>query len=223
MSRPPGPFSASPVDVPWSAPAARGGVVVVLVRHGRTAWNRERRFLGHTDLPLDDEGEREARDLARALGRPFVRVYSSPLARAWQTAQALHPEPIPVEELRELAHGDLEGLRASEAMARHPAFFARWADDPCHTVVPGGESLGACRDRALAALTRLAGAHAPGDVVAAVSHQLVIAAITCTVAGEDLRGWPAHGIGNARASVVCWRGGRWELVTRNWAPPPARS
>lgn len=218
MSEHPGLISASHAPPPWSAPAARGGVVVVLVRHGRTAWNRERRFLGLTDLPLDDHGAREARALGRALGRPFARVYSSPLARAWQTARELHPEPVPVEDLRELAHGDLEGLRAAEAMGRYPAFFARWADDPGHTSVPGGESLGACRDRAFAALTRLAGAHAPGEVVAAVSHQLVIAGLTCTLAGEDLREWTSHGVGNARASVVSWREGRWELVARDWSP-----
>lgn len=203
---------------PWREAVARGAVVVALVRHGRTRWNHERRFLGLTDLPLDLHGEHEARALARAVGRPFARVYSSPLARALQTARALHPEPSLVDELRELSHGELEGLRATEAMKRYPDFFARWAEDPCHTTVPGGESLGACRDRALAALTRLVSQHRPGEVLAVVSHQLVIAGLTCTFAGEDLRCWRDHGIGNARMSIASWLDGGWELVARNWGP-----
>jgi len=218
MSQPHGTLSASCDPAPWSGPVGRGAVVVALVRHGRTAWNRERRFLGHTDLPLDDQGMAEVQALAGALGRPFARVYSSPLARAWQTATALHPEPVRVDDLRELSHGDLEGLRATEAMRRWPDFFARWADDPCVTEVPGGESLGACRDRSLAALTRIAEAHRPGTLVAAVTHQLVIAGLTCTLAGHDLRRWTAHGIGNARMSLVALQDGRWELIARDWSP-----
>ena len=83
---------------------------ILLVRHGETEWNRESRFQGHADPPLNELGREQAAELATALaGEELAAVYSSPLKRALETAQAV-AEPhglsaIPVESLREVDVG----------------------------------------------------------------------------------------------------------------------
>jgi broad specificity phosphatase PhoE len=88
---------------------------VVLARHGETEWSRELKHTGSTDVPLTEEGERQARRLADALsGRTFVLVLSSPLARALETARLAGFEPELRDELKEWDYGDYEGRRTAE-------------------------------------------------------------------------------------------------------------
>lgn len=209
----------------WAEALGSGRLVVALVRHGRTSWNQERRFLGLTDIGLDDVGQAQAQALAVRFGRPspFTAVYSSPLSRALHTAAWLvdpkggdPAEAVArarvVPELRELAQGELEGLFAPEAIARFPDFFAAWVQDPTHARAPGGESLGECRDRGLLALEAIRKRHGPGELVAAVSHQMVISSVRCTVAGCGLREWRSYTVDNTGVSGLAWDGRAWELL-----------
>ena len=205
----------------WQPALDRGDLVIALVRHGQTAWNAERRFLGCTDVPLDAVGEQQASALGRWLPRRFDRVYSSPLQRALATARALDPAPIPVPELAELAQGQLEGLCRDEAIARFPEFFQAWVEDSVHVEVPGGESLAACQRRAIGALDRLRDGHAGGELVGVVTHQMVIASLSCMVTGEPLDRWRDHGVPNASMTVVAWDGSRYRLLARALRPEAA--
>jgi broad specificity phosphatase PhoE len=190
----------------WDRIAADGQVALVLFRHGRTAWNAERRFLGATDLALDEAGVAEVGRLSH-LRSVFDAIYSSPLARARQTAEALAPPPILlVDALRELHQGALEGMTGPEAMAQFPEFFAGFAGDPTDLRVPEGESLGEVRDRALGAVRRIAAERSPGDRVAVVTHQMVIASLVCTLSGEALTAWRRFGVPNTGTVVLAWDG-----------------
>ncbi|MEQ1503236.1 MAG: histidine phosphatase family protein [Myxococcota bacterium] len=191
--------------------------MVVLVRHGRTAWNLERRFLGATDLPLDEVGRAEAVALGRAAGGRFDAVYASPLVRALDTARALAPpEPAVVDGLRELGHGALEGLEGTEAIALHPAFFRAFVDDPTHVRLPGGgETFAEVRDRALSALAGILASHRPGERVAVVTHQVVIATVTSAILGVPLAGWRSQTIPNGAAVALGWDG-RWSIAVPRW-------
>lgn len=111
---------------------------VILIRHGMTAGNARRRYIGRTDLPLSEEGAA----LARAAGSdPGVRtVYVTPLRRTRQTAAILFPNArqITVDGLREMEFGDFENRSAAE-MADDPAYRA-WVDSDCLAPCPNGES-----------------------------------------------------------------------------------
>jgi probable phosphoglycerate mutase len=104
---------------------------LVLLRHGRTAWNAERRFQGQADPPLDDVGVAQAyvvADLIAAL-QPDV-VVSSDASRAMQTAvpvaERIGLDVLPDARLRERSLGHWEGLTRDEVAARYPDEFADW-------------------------------------------------------------------------------------------------
>jgi len=118
---------------------------ILLIRHGETAWNAVRRLQGHIDIPLNEEGERQARALARALaGEPLDAIVSSDLGRAVQTAQAVashHPQlPLHADPgLRERCYGAFEGLLYTEIAERYPLEFAEWQARNVDAVMPAGE------------------------------------------------------------------------------------
>lgn len=154
---------------------------VLLVRHGRTRHNAERRFVGRLDVPLDETGQEQARRWANAYrDLPIRSIFSSPLQRARQTAEALGPARS-IPGLQELDQGIFEGRLASEVMAEHPEFFAQWRQDPSSLRIPQGETLSECQTRCFGALTQLAQDTGPGQPIVVVAHQLVLASVLLKV------------------------------------------
>ena len=201
-----------------------GETTIVLLRHGRTAWNAEKRFLGRTDIGLDEVGHAEAVVLSGAIRGRFDRVYTSPLSRAAETAAYLAPpDPVPVDGLQELSQGELEGLVGEVAVARYASFFAEWVRDPETARVPGGETMGECRDRSVAALGEIVEREGPGRVIAVVSHQMVMANLACTFAGRSLADWRDHRVGNTGGIVARWGPDGWRIIEMGWNPSAAKS
>jgi alpha-ribazole phosphatase len=158
-----------------------------LVRHGETAWNRERRFQGAQDAPLSERGHAQAAALTRALaGRSFAALYTSPLSRARDTAAAcaatLGLTPAPVDDLREMSLGDWEGLTVDTVVERYGDRYWRWLTSPAAHPPPGGEPVERFQTRVAAAVDRLAATHPDGSVLA-VTHGGVIAAFLCRCLG----------------------------------------
>ena len=147
---------------------------LIVIRHGETAWNRERRLQGQLDIPLNDTGRAQARALAEALaGEPIDAIYSSDLGRAMQTAAplaevlglAVQPDP----RLRERCYGALEGMTYAEVAEQLPEDFARWQARVPDYAPDGGESLLAFHERAVEAALALGRRH-PGERIALVAH-----------------------------------------------------
>ncbi len=133
---------------------------IFLVRHGATDWNLAGRCQGTTDLELNETGLRQAEAAALGLtGEKITAVYSSDLKRARQTAEAVarrHHLAVLVEEsIRELDHGELEGLTFAEIHAVRPDFIRRWRDEPADADIPGGEKLAQVARRAWDGLGRI--------------------------------------------------------------------
>jgi phosphoserine phosphatase len=145
---------------------------ILLARHGETDWNREGRFQGHADPPLNRTGRAQAVDLSVALmAEELAAVYSSPLRRALETADVVAAshglEPVPVDDLREVDVGSWSGLTRAEVEERFPAQFARWLD--YGQGWEDGQTYEEMGRRAVDALLRLAAAH-DGERVLAVTH-----------------------------------------------------
>src|SRR5438270_10427697 len=104
---------------------------LLALRHGETAWSRERRFAGSKDIPLTAEGRRQCAALAQALaGSGAAAVYASPLVRARESAEPLAAAqglPLGFEpDFREMCFGDWEGLTRDEVSRRFPDDYAAW-------------------------------------------------------------------------------------------------
>ena len=170
---------------------------LLLLRHGETAWNRERRYQGWTDTPLSAEGLVQAEAAARELKEhAFAAVYASPLQRARDTAVAIAaPHGLEVETdpaFKELGFGQWEGLTLDEARAGFPALYDGWAKTPHLCSPPGGESLVQARERVLAGLERLRAAH-PEATVCLVAHGIPVRMLILEVLGLGLeRIWSLH-------------------------------
>jgi Fructose-2,6-bisphosphatase len=184
----------------------------LLVRHGQSTWNQERRIQGQLDPPLSDEGRRQAAQLGRRLaGRKFAGFYSSDLKRATETAQlvgeSLGIDPLPMAELREIYLGQWEGLRTEDLATRFPEAWASWTEEPDWDLVPGGEGSAAFEARVGATLDTLFNRHTQGDVLL-VTHGGVIQIALHNVVGRPGRGIFPFRIQNASVSVLERRNGR---------------
>jgi alpha-ribazole phosphatase len=107
---------------------------LMLVRHGETEWNVQRRYQGQSDIPLSNLGRRQAELVAeRLVGKRIDAIYASDLKRAWETAQAIAEknslDVLTEPRLRELKFGILEGLTFEEAEEQYPDMIAAWLED----------------------------------------------------------------------------------------------
>ena len=149
-----------------------------LIRHGETPWNVEGRYQGQLDPPLTERGRQQARETARCLAHlGFEAIYSSDLARARQTAEALAQEiGLPVQldpRLREINQGEWQGVLIGEIRARWPNEISGWEHDPWLHHPPGGENLEQVQTRTFAAIDDIVARH-PDGLVAVFGHKLPI-------------------------------------------------
>ena len=199
--------------------AARGEKTLYLIRHACVDDpDGERICLGQKlDSPLGEKGRMQAQALARALSSVRLdAVYTSPLLRARQTAQALTDAPIVLDELTELDGGEWDGLPFSEIRARYPGFFADRAKRPSP---PGGETDEAGAARGLRALQIIA--DGPGKTLAAVAHASLNRLILSAVLDRPYCTKKAIPQPNACVSVLVydgqWRAEQVGLSAEEWA------
>lgn len=174
---------------------------LLLVRHGETDWNRDGRFQGHADPPLNATGRRQAAELAGVLaGDGIGAVYSSDLRRAVETAEIvarrLGLSVARDGRLREIDVGSWSGLTRAEVETRYPDGFARWLrGDIGHD----GETRAELMDRVHAAALEIAAAH-EGTTVLVVTHGGAVRALQRAVLGEPLA--PLANCGTAGFALV---------------------
>lgn len=159
----------------------------LLIRHGQTEWNRVECFRGRLDIPLNALGRAQAQALATRLSSlPIASLYSSPLGRARETAEAIgnalacQVEVVP--GLIDINYGHWQGLTPSQVAQKYPGLYAQWLKAPHQVHFPEGESLDDLRKRATLSLQALTARH-PQDTVLLVGHQVVNRIILCIVLG----------------------------------------
>jgi len=119
--------------------------IILLLRHGDSRQDHLKRYVGHTDTPLNDRGRAQAERLSRELdGIPFARFYCSTLQRSLETARLIAgksaAEVIPVPELCEISMGLWDGRSMEDVRSAFPDEYRRRGADPAHHAAPGGES-----------------------------------------------------------------------------------
>jgi broad specificity phosphatase PhoE len=163
---------------------------LVVVRHGRTAWNAAGRFQGHTDVPLDDAGRAQAAAIGAALaGETFARAVASDLTRARETAEIVLGERDVRLDLdprwREMRFGTWEGLTWTEIVARYPALANRPPAGVRFYTPEGGESFDALCERVASALADLDAEAEDGTRVLIATHAGPLHALLRVALGAD--------------------------------------
>jgi broad specificity phosphatase PhoE len=153
--------------------AEAAAATILLARHAETDWNREKRWQGLTDLPLNERGREQARELAEKLEAvPLSAVYASDLRRAYETALVVAERKglgvTPMPELREVDVGSWTGLSQDEIMERFRDAYTQMRTRTGRGW-EGGETLAEMGRRVLEGIRRIAREH-PGEVVLVVTH-----------------------------------------------------
>lgn len=179
---------------------------LVLVRHGRTEWNRDRRLAGRSDVGLDEVGRVQASGIRALLG-DVAELRTSPLRRARETAELLATGKVATVDpsFIELDYGELEGHLVETVPA---SFWAKVRDDATQRW-PGGESLGDVQDRVASACDSLfahdglGARRSDGDVVV-VSHVSPIKAAVAWAIGAPATVALHLRLDNASVTRISW-------------------
>ena len=163
---------------------------IVVIRHGQTEWNKKDVFRGRNDIPLDESGRKQAMLTARKLagmGLQVKAVYSSPLARAKETAEEIAKvfglQVIPKEGLIEFDCGQWEGHCIEEVKKKYSQLYSQWLNDPQGLIIPDAENLQQVTLRVQAEVKGIL-AQARGDTVI-VTHKVINKIVIGCLMGWD--------------------------------------
>jgi broad specificity phosphatase PhoE len=162
---------------------------LIIVRHGRTEWNRVERFRGRADIGLDGVGLKQAEAAAKQIEEwPISAIYSSPLRRALTTAEII-AGPLGLDVrlvpgIVDIDYGEWQGLSTEDAVARNGHLYSQWIESPHKVKFPGGESFAEVRERAASAVDGLIQQH-PKETVVLVSHKVICQILILSLLGLD--------------------------------------
>jgi broad specificity phosphatase PhoE len=194
---------------------------IVIVRHGETTLNTLGVFRGRSDVALNERGEEQARALAVALAdEPIAAVYSSPLARALDTAAAVAARhaltPVVDPAFNNIDLGEWQGREKSRVREDHPGLWRLWKENPDALRIPGGESLADVRARAYARAMQLVEEH-DGRRIAVVTHRSVAKLLAGALLGLESGYFWRFYLDNAGYSVFGFNDGAFVLLKWNEA------
>lgn len=189
---------------------------LLLVRHGETQWNRESRFQGTIDVPLNERGREQAQKAAEFLQDiAFNFALSSPMARPKETAEIIlsrHPgvtlelEP----QLEEIGHGLWEGKLETEIEAAFPGLLQQWKTRPETVQMPEGENLQQVWDRAIAAwntIVKTLSESSDSTIGLVVAHDAINKVLLCYLLGLQPADIWTIKQGNGAVSVIDYPSG----------------
>ena len=188
---------------------------IVLLRHGQTDYNAERRFQGQADIPLNALGVQQAERAREALSRfEFDAIYSSPLKRALETARLVRPEAeiLTDDRLMEINVGTHSGRTWAEVLEEMPDYDYNEAQGIDFRRSETGETMAEVVERGMAAFTEIGERH-EDQTVLIVSHGFLLRHVLHELLGIEDK--VLGRLGNARYSELGYSHGAWRLLAHN--------
>ena len=193
------------------------GPRILLVRHGETDWNRDGRFQGQIDIPLNENGKKQGAQAGEFLKDVTIdAAVTSSMLRPKETAEKIlehHPEVNleVTEDLWEISHGEWEGKLESEIESGYPGLLGKWQSTPAGVQMPGGENLEDVWRRAKVGWGNVVKAFSEPSskpkTVMVVAHDAINKAILCQVFGLGPEHFWQFKQGNGAVSVIDYHGG----------------
>ena len=161
---------------------------IILIRHGETNWNKEGRFQGQIDIPLNETGKEQASKASKYLDEiKFSKAFSSSMKRPYETAEIiLKKNNLKIEkmdELVEISHGQWEGKLEKEIRKTWPDMLKSWHEEPESVTMPEGESIKQVSQRAISAWDQICKSQKENDTTLVVAHDAVNKTIICHILG----------------------------------------
>ena len=192
------------------------GPRILLVRHGETNWNRDGRFQGQIDIPLNENGHRQAAQSGEFLQMaPIDSAVSSSMKRPKETAEGIlkkHPQVklTLTDQLWEISHGEWEGMLETEIESGYPGMLAQWQSQPETVQMPGGENLQDVWARAKKGWEDIVATYSDAQTpqtVMVVAHDAINKAILCQLFDLGPEKFWQFKQGNGAVSVIDYHGG----------------
>ncbi len=161
---------------------------IILIRHGETNWNKEGRFQGQIDIPLNEKGKGQAFKASKYLEDiEFTKAFSSSMKRPYETAKIIlendNIEIEKIESLVEISHGLWEGKLEEEIKQKWPKMLKNWHEKPEAVTMPEGESIKQVSDRAISAWNLICNSQQENDTTLLVAHDAVNKTLICHILG----------------------------------------
>ena len=170
-------------------PKTIGDSRIILVRHGETDWNKEGRFQGQIDIPLNETGKNQAQKASNFLKSiDFNKAYSSSMSRPLETAKIILGKKsnlsiLKIDELSEISHGLWEGKLEKEIKTTWPEMLDKWHQEPENVIMPEGESIEDVSKRSLNAWQNICKNQNKNDITLVVAHDAVNKTLICNLLG----------------------------------------
>jgi len=164
---------------------------IILVRHGETDWNKEGRFQGQIDIPLNEQGKGQAKKANQYLKDiKFTKAFSSSMLRPYQTAEIIlgkenNLKIERIDKLVEISHGLWEGKLEEEIEQKWPKMIKDWHKEPQKVIMPEGESIKQVSDRSINAWYNILEKQDKNDITLVVAHDAVNKTLLCHILGLD--------------------------------------
>ncbi len=192
---------------------------LILIRHGETPHNRDKRYQGHRDTSLTTEGKRQTREIAlRLRDEPLDAIYSSDLKRTRYMAEVInnyHSLKINIlPELREIDFGDWEGRTHNEIQREWRGLLDEWERKPSQIKVPRGESIKDLAERIRSTIKKIVSNH-PDQRVAIITHGGPIRIILMDALGLGLDDWWKTITSNGGISIIEYQSKKAKVSLQN--------
>ena len=170
-------------------PKQIGDSRIILVRHGETDWNKEGRFQGQIDIPLNETGKNQAEkasDYLKSIN--FTKAYSSSMCRPLETTKIIlgknnNLKILKIDDLREISHGLWEGKLEKDIKTTWPEMLNKWHHEPENVIMPEGESIEDVSKRSINAWHDICKNQTKNDVTLVVAHDAVNKTLICNILG----------------------------------------
>jgi len=169
-------------------PKKIGDSRIILIRHGETNWNKEGRFQGQIDIPLNEKGKEQASKASKYLEDvEFTKAFSSSMERPYETAKIIlknnNLQIEKIESLVEISHGLWEGKLEEEIERTWPEMLKKWHETPESVTMPEGESIKEVSERAITAWNFICKSQKENDTTLLVAHDAVNKTLLCHILG----------------------------------------
>lgn len=169
-------------------------MIIYLIRHGETDYNKARCFYGRTDVSINETGKQQAKNLAAIMAQyPVVQIYTSSLKRSQETARLVFPRQdhcqLALAGFDERDFGAWEGLTADEIEARFPSEWANWLESPFEVTPPRAESFSHFHGRVTHTLDQILAGNCGHEPVAIVAHLGVLRLIYQILVDREVAFW----------------------------------